>query len=321
MLPSLSFSSAAVSGMLKALGRRWGEIAAYMQEDVSRGSRFIFFDGHRLVTSSRTMELAERGYDSKMRCMPQTNLVYVYSLSEGQGTPVYYKQYAGSTPDVTAFSDILRECGIKGSDYTVVAGKGFGSEEDFQLMDDLGLKYIMPLKRRNRFISGRLPSSLGGYRHCFTHHGRAVFSTPFQEEGFTIHLFFDAKLSTDEAADAVARLEKRNSTNARRAELEERRRSQGRGRMTDEQLAELEPQDIAASAGISVMNDLSAAGEGMSVSLEDLNAALRRITASRVGNSWQVAPVKKATRNILNKIGFDIQDENIECLILRTVEK
>ena len=76
--------------------------------------------------------------------------------------------------------------------------------------------------------------------------GRAVFSTSFQEEGFTIHLFFDAKLSTDEAADAVARLEKRNSTNVRRAELEEMRRSQGRGRMTDEQLAELEPQDIAA---------------------------------------------------------------------------
>ena len=53
------------------------------------------------------------------------------------------------------------------------------------------------------------------------------------------------------------------------------------------------------------------------MSFNDLNAALARITASKIGKEWQIAPVKKATCNILNKVGFNIQDENIETLLKR----
>ena len=387
MYPDLLYSPSAVSSMLDLLGRRRDQITAYMKEDVSNSGRFVLFDGHRLVTASRTMELAEKGYDSKRRFMPQTNLIYVYSLSGSIGAPVYYKQFVGSTPDVVAFSDILQESGLEGSDYTVIADKGFGSEEDFQLMDELKLRHIIPLKRGNRFIDGKVPASPGQYQHCFTYHGRAILSSVFEQDGIAIHLYYDAQLYADETADVVARMEKRNNTNARKAELETRRRSKGEKRLSDEEFAKLTPQGVAdiytdgnqmgtvtirtnrtdlnsdqvyvaykqrqaieqyfkmygnsmdfeasymrnrtdqeawlflnhlsAAIGISVIEDLGQIEEGKNVSFNDLNAALARITASKIGKEWQIAPVKKATCNILNKVGFNIQDENIETLLKR----
>jgi hypothetical protein len=95
------------------------------------------------------MEIVEKAYDS-LRCfMLLTILIYVYSLSESIDAPVYYKQFVGSAPDVVAFSDILQARGLEGSDYTAVADKGFGLDEDFQLMDELKLWHINPLKRGN----------------------------------------------------------------------------------------------------------------------------------------------------------------------------
>ena len=72
---------------------------------------------------------------------------------------------------------------------------------------------------------------------------------------------------------------------------------------------------LSAAIGISVIEDLGQIEEGKNVSFNDLNAALARITASKIGKEWQIVPVKKATCNILNKVGFNIQDENIENLL------
>jgi hypothetical protein len=74
---------------------------------------------------------------------------------------------------------------------------------------------------------------------------------------------------------------------------------------------------LSSSIGISVIEDLGKIEEGKPVSFNDLNAALARITASKVGKEWQIAPVKQATGNILNKVGFKIEDLNIESLVKR----
>lgn len=51
------------------------------------------------------------------------------------GSPVYYKQFIGSTPDVSAFADVLTESTLRHSDCTIIADKGFASESDFGLLD------------------------------------------------------------------------------------------------------------------------------------------------------------------------------------------
>ena len=62
----------------------------FMKDDIANRNVFILFDGHRLISSSKTMEFAELGYDSKRRFMPQINLMYIFSIDEASGAPVYY---------------------------------------------------------------------------------------------------------------------------------------------------------------------------------------------------------------------------------------
>ena len=115
LIPDLSFDPLSNSSLLQTLGRRRETISRFMREDVNKRDVFILFDGHRLITSSKTMELAELGYDSKRRFKPQVNLLYVYTLGNDTSMPVYYKQFLGSTPDISAFSDVLEESGISSS--------------------------------------------------------------------------------------------------------------------------------------------------------------------------------------------------------------
>lgn len=93
LMPELSFDAPSNTALLQALGRRRDAISRFMKEDVNKQDVFILFDGHRLITSSKTMELAELGYDSKRRFKPQVNLLYVYSLGDDSSVPVYYKQF------------------------------------------------------------------------------------------------------------------------------------------------------------------------------------------------------------------------------------
>ena len=157
LFPDLNFSAPYLCRLLKSLGKQRDAIAAFMREDIDLKRSFILFDGHRLLSASRTMEFAELGYDSKRRFKPQINLLYLFSLSEDTGLPLYYKQYIGSTHDVRAFADILKEVGIKSNHYTIIADKGFGSDEDFALLEHYKLNYLIPLKRGNRYVKDRIP--------------------------------------------------------------------------------------------------------------------------------------------------------------------
>ena len=244
LYPGISFSPPATSAFLKVLGRKRQAIRAFMKESVTQQDRFIIFDGHRLLSASHTMVNAELGYDSKMRYKPQINLLYMFSLGPNTGCPVYYKQYLGNTPDVTAFADIMRESGAHGEDCIVIADKGFSSREDFSLLEDSGLNYVIPLRRGNSYVSGRIPASPSEYDTAFSYHGRAIFCVTFHEDGFDIHLYLDTSLLAEEAADLTRRTEKRNETADLAKDQELKRRENGKGRLTDEELKKLEPLTI-----------------------------------------------------------------------------
>lgn len=239
--PDLSFMPGSVTEFLNTLGRMRGAIRGYMQEMVAEHERFLLFDGHRLLSASHTVDNAECGYDSRMRYKPQINLLYMFTLGEDIEYPVYYKQYLGSTLDVSAFSDILKESTAYADNCTVIADKGFASDDDFSLLEECGLKYVIPLKRGNRFVKGHVPASPFGYEEAFSFNGRGIHSLTLPEEGFHIHLFLDTDLLSQEIADATKRTEKQNATIKRKKEQELKRRNKGKGRLTDEELEALEP--------------------------------------------------------------------------------
>ena len=239
--PDLNFDSRHIKNLLQKLGRQRNEITAYMEDSMGDNDRFILIDGHRLISSSSTVENAELGYDSKRRYKPQINLIYMFSIGENTGMPVYYKQFIGSTPDVTAFSDILKESHNYGKDCTIVGDKGFACEEDFELLDDNNLKYIIPLKRKNIYAKNHIPSSPIEYMESFTFNERAIQSKTVDYEEFNIHIFFDADLFAQELADMTIRTEKKNNTTEEKRKKEEELRENKKGKLTQEELDKLKP--------------------------------------------------------------------------------
>jgi len=156
------------------------------------------------------MELAELDYDSKRRFKPQVNLLYVYSLSADASAPVYYKLFLGSTPDVSAFTDVLNECGISSKKYTVITDKGFAAEEQFEELTEKELSYVIPIKRGSKLVASYLPLTPQSYSDLFTYNGRAIQSFKIEEEGFNFFVYYDAQLYANELADAAERAEQKN---------------------------------------------------------------------------------------------------------------
>ena len=244
-----SLTPASVSSLLRDLGRNRSATCSYMRESLAADGRFLLFDGHRILSASRGSDLAGHAFDSKARFRPQLNLIYAFSVGGDGAMPAYYKRYSGGTADVTAFADLVSEAGLSGADCLAVADKGFASEGDFALLTELGLPYVVPLRRGHRFTRGRIPSGPAGWDDAFVYNGRGISCMTLPQEGLDIHACLDTEPCHHEFSDACARVEGANDARAARREAEARRRSRGSGRPGDEQLAALAPIDVADALG------------------------------------------------------------------------
>ena len=65
-----------------------------------------------------------------------------------------------------------------------------------------------------------------------------------EQDGFNVFVFFDAQLYANELADAVAGANKNNEVCDRKVQMEQKRRNKGKGRLSDKELAKLQPRDL-----------------------------------------------------------------------------
>ena len=238
--PNLIFAPYKITSFLKEIGKKRNTIKEFMLNNMGDADRFILFDGHRIISAANNMDNAELGYDSKRRYKPQINLVYLFTLGTNTGYPVYYKQFIGSTPDVKAFSELLEETSKYSKDCTIVADKGFASNEDFDLLENSNLKYIIPLRRGNIYSKGNIPAQIKDYENIFAYNERPIQSKMIKHDGFNIHIFMDINLAAEEVGDLTLRSLKHNAEITLKKEKEEVRRKNGKGRLTDEELNDLQ---------------------------------------------------------------------------------
>lgn len=243
LLGPLRLSPGRCTEILRCLGADRAGIRKYMSADLPE-SGVIMFDGHRIISGSRSLENARLGYDSKCRFLPQVNLLYMFSVSEGKRLPVFYKQFSGDLPDVSAFRDILAESGLPGGGTTVIADKGFESGENEALLEEASLRYIIAVRRGCSAI-GEIPLLPTDYQHAFRYRNRAVFCKECRDGKSRLFLYYDLELANDEAVDLIARTEKSNATAELRRQSEEKRRKKGKGRLSDWELEALKPVDVA----------------------------------------------------------------------------
>jgi transposase len=116
----------------------------------------------------------------------------MFSLNDSGSFPEYYKQYLGSVPDVSAFQDIINETRIKEKDSTIIADKGVGSNDNYDLIEERGMNYIIPLRRGNLETKGIIPSNISDYKDAL-----------YTGEKLENRLYAKSRLSDDELASSV----------------------------------------------------------------------------------------------------------------------
>lgn len=245
LFPRLGLSAPSLTHVMRELGKNRDGICSYMRNGLSAYSGFILVDGHRIISESRNLPLAQLGYDSRMRYEPQVNLLYLFGRRDGMRLPLYYKQFAGSVPDCLALPDIGAEAGIRGSGITVIADKGFGSEDDFSAITGSGMHYIIPLRRNT--TEAQIPENPSLYANAFNFRQRSVFWTSSTKEGCKVVVYYDMLLAMYETNDLISRLEKKNNTIAATLEKEEARRRKGKSKLTDEQIAGMQSIDVTSN--------------------------------------------------------------------------
>lgn len=204
ILPDLALSQASITRLLDAVGNDRRACAAFMR-DTTEPATHILIDGTGTVSRSEKIARALPGHFRAHGYIPQINQIYVVSVSDGESSPAFYRNVAGNVPDVTAFALTVRDAGIENA--VVVADAGFASKDNFAMLADEGLDFIVPLKRNTAEIDLRGID----YESIFNYHHRAISAHSEIKDGHRICVFRDEKLRADEMADFVGRGEKANA--------------------------------------------------------------------------------------------------------------
>ena len=136
-----------ISDILRSLGHSREQVVAYMKSFISGGS-YVLVDTTHILSQSSQIELAKKGYNSKMDFEPQISTMYLFSASNK--TPLFYRINPGNIREVKAFRLTLKESGI--TDAVLIGDKGFHSKDNVELLDTERLQFILPLIRTHELI-------------------------------------------------------------------------------------------------------------------------------------------------------------------------
>jgi len=196
VFPNVPMSSSTMTRNMIALGLRRKEIVSFMKDFLPKEDSFLVFDGTSIVSNSQQIKAAQRGYNSHHCQDPQINLMYAISRVKEKLMPVFYKHYPGSIRDVTAFSNLLNEMGVKTA--IIIADKGFSSINNVEELEENHLQYIIPL-RRNSLEYSREPlkyADRSGFDGCFEYNDRMIWyhSQKSEDKKYQVCVYLDETL-------------------------------------------------------------------------------------------------------------------------------
>lgn len=201
---NIPMSPSSLSVFLQELGNRRSQFVGFMKEYISK-ERYVLFDATNIISNSENMDINRIGYNSHRQFDPQINLLYAFSTDSHN--PGYYRVLPGNIRDVSAFKQCVQESAI--SNMVVIADKGFGSEANFKMLDENGLKYIVPLKRNNSVIQrDRLKTgNKADFDGHFRFNNRVIWYYSYILDGKHIYVYLDSDLRNKEEKDYIRRID------------------------------------------------------------------------------------------------------------------
>ena len=199
-----ALSPNSIGAMLHGLGIKRERIVDFCREFNKLGG-CILFDGSDFASQSGRMELPKEGRCKKGYFCSTVNAMFAFSVD--QHLPVYYRLLPGNVKDVKSFRLSLEESGIK--DALTIADKGFYSEKNVMMLEETGLKYVIPLKRNDAKIDYS-PVQQGGkdaFAGYFCFEGRYVWYYKSANSAKAVWVFLDEDLKNRESRDYLSRID------------------------------------------------------------------------------------------------------------------
>jgi len=204
MLPETAMSADYISGMIRVIGDRRDIIDDYFKEFKACGDTIIF-DGTDIGSESTKMTDVRLSKTKRGDFGTVINVMVAFSI--GLNSPLYYRILRGNIKDVKSFILCVKELGITNA--IIIVDKGFFSNNNLSNLDELGMDYIIPLKRNDERIdySKAEVDYLSDGGEAFRYHGRQVFGYRQQiDESHQIDLFVDNEMRSKETADFMKRI-------------------------------------------------------------------------------------------------------------------
>ena len=191
------------SHLLETVGHRREAIVSFLKEFIS-GSGKLLIDLTHIFSRSKSMSLAQKGYNSDLEFIPQINLLFIFS--QDKKLPLFYRILPGSVRDVATMNATMGEAGI--SNITIIADKGFYSEANIALLEKNNLKYIIPLKRNSSLIDTKIlrEGSKDAFEGYFKFKNRYIFYYRCGNS-IPVYVFVDDELKVAEQKDYLSRIE------------------------------------------------------------------------------------------------------------------
>ena len=147
--PTGSLSSQRISDLLRDIGEQSQSRMEFFRlwAKSSAETKWMFYDITSLSTYSKTIDMAEWGYNRDKEKLPQINLGVVYA--EPLSLPLFYEIHQGSIPDVSALKNTVEfadHIGVK--KVAFIMDRGFYSRRNLSQMEKM--QFIIPYPISNK---------------------------------------------------------------------------------------------------------------------------------------------------------------------------
>lgn len=200
---SRGLSANTLSGFLHDLGARRDRISEFMRSCIDPDDNIIF-DGTDQLSASRCMDYPQLTKTKRGAFDTAVNIMWIFNCAKH--LPVYYRLMPGSIKDVSAFKVCIEDSGMRRG--VAIIDKGFQSKSNIDKLDELGIKFIMSLKRSTHGLdysvfASRTNEDADG---AFLYHKRPIWWKRFEIDGHEVFLYLDEALRSDESEDYMRRV-------------------------------------------------------------------------------------------------------------------
>ena len=191
-----------ISDALFDIGSKTKAIHDFIRPAQNNG-KTILMDATDIVLQSHNISLSQTGYNANMDFQPQFVLLYLYDAQTL--APLYYRLLPGNIREITAMQNTIKMAGMEKC--TFIADKGFYSEANVSELEKLGMQFMIPLRRDNKYINYSGLNNIELTDNYFNYDKRYVFhADTINQNGRSIELFWDGKLKEQDKSDYLTRI-------------------------------------------------------------------------------------------------------------------